>query len=228
MIAKEEFVESRWIIAQRWSHVQFLSARCDRNLLGELVPRGLELDQFDGASWISIVPFYMSHIRFPKTPAVPGIDLWELNLRTYVRYRGCPGVFFLTLDTDSRLGQLIARRFFHLPYRYRTMQGRVESGRYRFRAPGSFSLSSEVGPAVASDALDEWLVERYRLFTNKGDRLYRGDVIHRPWNLHKVERLEWEDRFSPQFGFAALTDVRARYAEPIDVRFKPFVRLAEI
>lgn len=220
------FKKSRWVIAQRWSHVLFLSARCELDVLREQVPRGLELDQYDGSAWISIVPFYMSRIRFPVTPVVPGVHLWELNLRTYVRYRGRPGVFFLTLDTDSRIGQLIARRFFHLPYRYRTMTGHVESGHYRFNAPGSFSMSLELGQAVGSDALDKWLVERYHLYTSDGVSLYRGDVLHRPWKLHEVEHLEWEDHFSSQFGFAALADVRARYAEPTDVRFKPFVKLA--
>jgi len=227
MNSRMENVNRRWVIAQRWSHVQFLSARCDAGLLGEHLPSGLELDQFDGSPWMSVVPFYMSHIRFPFTPAVPWVNLWELNLRTYVRYQGRPGVFFVTLDTDSRLGQLIANRFFHLPYRYRAMTGSIESGHYHFNAPGSFSMTSQVGQSVASDALDRWLVERYHLYTSDGASLYRGDVAHRPWDLHEVEDLEWDDQFSPQFGFSPLTDVRVRYAEPIDVRFQPFVKIGE-
>ena len=225
MAAEDKSNNRRWVIAQRWSHVQFLSARCDAALLRRLIPPGLELDQFDGTAWLSIVPFYMSHIRFPLTPALPIICLWELNLRTYVRYRGRAGVYFLTLDTDSRLGQWIARRFFYLPYRYRQMTAQVQSQRYRFDARGSFSLQSQVGRAVSRDALDDWLVERYHLYTSDGSSLYRGDVTHAPWRLRQVDGLAFSDRLSPQFGLPAATQVRARYAEPLDVRFKPFVRL---
>jgi uncharacterized protein YqjF (DUF2071 family) len=225
MQAEDKSRTNRWVIAQRWSHVQFLSARCDADLLRQSIPPGLELDQFDGAAWLSIVPFYMSHIRFPVTPALPIVCLWELNLRTYVRYRGCAGVYFLTLDTDSRLGDWIARRFFHLPYRYRQMTGRVNTGRYTFDAGGSFAMQSQVGRAVQSAALDDWLVERYHLYTSDGTSLYRGDVAHGPWRLRQVDALSFEDRLSPQFGFPAATELHARYAEPLDVRFKPFVKL---
>jgi uncharacterized protein YqjF (DUF2071 family) len=225
MKPSNQIQSNRWVIAQRWSHVQFLSFRCDLEAIRDQLPSGLDLDLFDGSAWLSIVPFYMSHIRFPVTPALPFISLWELNLRTYVTYRGRPGVLFLTLDTDSRLGQWIATRVFHLPYRVRKMRGDVQAGRYSFAALDSFSMESEVGPSIAADALDRWLVERYHLYTTDGESLYRGDVAHEPWRLRQVDSLRWEDRLSPQFGFDPAIDVRARYAEPINVRFKPFVKL---
>lgn len=227
MLMNVSNASNRWIIAQRWSHVQFLSARCDAQLLQQQLPKGLEVDLFEGSAWLSVVPFYMSHIRFPVTPALPGICLWELNLRTYVRYRGDIGVYFFTLDTDSWLGQFIARRFFHLPYRYRKMQGSVKSDEYVFNAPGSLSLQSTIGQPVNADALDDWLVERYHLFTSDGVSLYRGDVAHEPWRLRQVEQLDWTENLSQQFGFTAGTDLRVRYAEPINVQFKPFVKLPD-
>ena len=223
-----QILSNRWVIAQRWSHVQFLSFRCDFEAISNQLPSGLDLDLFDGSAWLSIVPFYMSHIRFPIMPALPFISLWELNLRTYVTYRGRPGVLFLTLDTDSRLGQWIATRVFHLPYRVRQMKGDVQAGRYSFTAPDSFSMKSEVGASIAADALDRWLVERYHLYTTDGTSLYRGDVVHEPWRLRQVDDLRWQDQLSPQFGFDSAIDLRARYAEPIDVRFKPFVKLPKI
>ncbi len=218
---------NRWVIAQRWSYVQFLSIRSDLEAIRSKIPAGLEVDLFDGSAWLSIVPFYMSHIRFPMTPALPIISLWELNLRTYVTYRGRPGVLFLTLDTDSRLGQWIATRFFHLPYRVRTMKGDVRAGRYSFAAPNSFSMESVIGAPVEGDVLDRWLVERYHLYTTDGISLYRGDVAHERWRLRQVDDLRWEDRLSPQFGFDPAIDLRARYAEPLDVQFKPFVKLSK-
>ena len=219
---------NRWVIPQHWSHVQFLSFRCDLEAIKNRLLAELEVDLFDGSAWLSIVPFHMSRIRIPVTPVLPLVSLWDLNLRTYVSYRGRPGVFFLTLDTDSRTRQWIATRFFHLPYRVRKMKGDVNEGRYSFAAPNSFSMESEIGPALESDALDLWLAERYHLYTTDGASPYRGDVAHEPWRLRQVTGLRWEDRLSPQFGFDPAIDLQARYAEPLDVHFKPFVKLPKI
>ena len=126
------------------------------------------------------------------------------------------------------MGQFIARRFFHLPYRYRKMQGSVKSDQYLFNAPGSVSLRSTIVQLTNADVLDDWLVKRYHLFTCDGVSLYRGDVAHKPWRLRRLEQLDWTDNLSRQFGFTAGTDSRARYAEPINVQFKPFVNLTYI
>lgn len=214
-----------WIISQRWSHVLFLSFRCNPDQIRQKIPRELEVDTADGSAWLSIVPFYMSRIRFPFTPTLPFGSLWELNLRTYVKYRGRPGIYFFTLDTDNRLGQKIAKYCFHLPYRLRKMNGQVSEGSYCFGSPGSFEIKAELGAAIKSNALDTWLVERYHLYTKSKKHLYRGDVIHESWQLQRVDALSHEDRFSTQFGFDSATDVHARYAELLDVRFRPFVKL---
>jgi hypothetical protein len=180
---------------------------------------------YDGSAWLSIVPFRMSHIRFRFTPVIPFVSLWELNLRTYVRYQGRPGIYFFTLDTDSWLGQKIAKYCFHLPYRLRKMNGKVSEGRYRFESPDSFKTEAESGSAIKSDALDSWLVERYNLYTNTAKHLYRGDVIHEPWQLREVNMVSYEDRFSTQFGFGPVAEIHARYAESLNVKFRPFVKL---
>lgn len=225
MVNKDTKKKRNWIIAQRWSHVLFLSFRCDPERIRQKIPSELEVDLFDGSAWLSIVPFRMSQIRFRFTPVLPFGSLWELNLRTYVNYRGRPGIYFFTLDTDNWLGQKIARYCFHLPYRLRQMKGQVSDGRYRFESSSSFRMEARPGSVVGSDALDAWLVERYHLYTDAKKRIYRGDVVHEPWQLKALDSLSFEDTFSPEFGFDPAVDVRARYAESLDVRFRPFVRL---
>ena len=151
--------ERQWRIAQRWSHVYFLSFRCDVNLIREKVPPKLQIDSFDGSGWLSIVPFHMSRIRFRCTPVIPMSALWELNLRTYVIYENRPGIYFFTLDTDSWLGQKIAKYCFGLPYRFRKMSGQVDDESYRFHAKDSFQMESRLGSTIKSSALDRWLVD---------------------------------------------------------------------
>ena len=222
---KDKKKKHGWIIAQRWSHILFLSFRCDAKLIRQKIPPELDVDTHDGSAWLSIVPFYMSHIRFPFTPVLPMGSLWELNLRTYVKYNEKPGIYFFTLDTDNWLGQKIAKYCFHLPYRLRKMSGQVNENCYRFESHDSFSMEAKPDVMIESSTLDTWLVERYHLYTKSSRHLYRGDVFHEPWQLRCLSALSFEDRFSSQFGFEPTSDVHACYAESLDVRFRPFKKL---
>ena len=89
--------------------------RVDKDFLKDALPHQLEPDLYEGKAYVSIVPFVMSDIRFFFSPVLPFSKLYELNLRTYVRYKGKKGIFFFTLDSNHRLGNFIARNFFHLP-----------------------------------------------------------------------------------------------------------------
>ena len=124
-------------------------------------------DTINGKAYVSIVPFHMSGIRFPFTPTLPFSSLWELNLRTYVSYKGQPGIYFFTLDSTHRLGNFIARNFFALPYRYQKMSAKISENKYIFQAENSLRLSFDIGEPIKKSDLENWFVERYHLFTNK-------------------------------------------------------------
>src|SRR5690606_9486240 len=87
------------------------------SLLRPLVPAGLELDTFDGSAWIGVVPFGMARVRPRFVPPVPLLSRFlELNVRTYVTAGGKGGVWFFSLDANSRLAVRGARWSYHLPY----------------------------------------------------------------------------------------------------------------
>src|SRR5262249_29677894 len=48
----------------------------------------------------------------------------ELNVRTYVHYKGVPGVWFFSLDAANSLAVWGARSFYYLPYFNARMQSR--------------------------------------------------------------------------------------------------------
>ena len=104
---------AQWIIQQKWSDVLFVSFEVDYDLLRSELPKDLEVDTFNGKAYLSIVPFVMSDIRFFFTPPLPFSKLSELNLRTYVRYKNKPGIYFFTLDSDHRLGNFLAQKIFN-------------------------------------------------------------------------------------------------------------------
>src|SRR5919204_5477516 len=106
-----------WIMAQRWSHLLFAHWPVDIDALRAIVPPSLPLDTFDGAAWLSIVPFYLSHLRPRWLPALPWVSAFpELNVRTYVTLGGKPGIYFFSLDAGSPLAVAGARAIYRLPY----------------------------------------------------------------------------------------------------------------
>jgi len=210
-----------WLMAQRWSDVAFLHYAVEAKKLQEKVP--FPLDLYQGDAVVSIVPFVMSHIRFPFLLPVPGFStLRELNLRTYVRVNGVPAVYFFTLDSNHLPGVLIAQWFFALPYRWIKLTFN-SSPFYDFSSP-EFHLLAKVGGKKSSHEFDRWSTERYSLLTKLGQTELRGIVEHAPWELRELKVLEMTDHFSKMLGEELRMKklIGSSYAERLDVRFRPF------
>ena len=217
---------SNWIIQQKWSELVFISYEVDKDLLKKALPEQLEPDLYEGKAYVSIVPFVMSDIKFFFSPVLPFSKLFELNLRTYVRYKGKKGIFFFTLDSNHRLGNFIARNFFHLPYRYSNLRLIKEHQSLKFYESNSIDVEVKTTNEDLECRLSTWLTERYSLYTVSGKRVFRGDVIHDPWKLNKCELKKFTDTFSYEFGFPSNGQhLHLAYSPGLDVRFIPFKRV---
>ncbi|AGB37919.1 YqjF family protein [Natronococcus occultus] len=182
-------------VAMGWRHLLFANWPVAPALVDAHLPAGLEPDTYDGRAWLSIVPFRNVVVRPRGTSARLGFGLPELNLRTYVRCDGTPGVYFFSLDADGVLGVLAARLFHRLPYYNARIEMGLGAKHVRFeserRHPGAPSASfagryEPVGEAFAPDpdSLAAFLTERYRYYTTgrRGELRY-ADIVHDRWSL---------------------------------------------
>lgn len=192
---------------QSWQELLFAHWRMEPEIVQRRLPKGLTVQTFEGDAWVGIVPFFMRGIRPWWAPAVPGISYFqEVNLRTYaVDRKGNSGVWFLSLDANTRLGVWWARTFFHLPYYYARMThswdrntGSVEFTSHRPTAPHLASrfayrpVSVETREAVPG-SLEFFLVERYALFAaTRRSQIAVGRVHHAPYQFADAE-LEADD-----------------------------------
>jgi hypothetical protein len=161
--------------------------------LRPLVPPALEIQEFEGTSWIGVVPFRMAGVMRRPLPDLPWISRFpELNVRLYVSADGKPGVWFLSLDAGNPLAVLGGRRWFHLPYHRARMSVSDEGPGVVYRserADGGAVFRGTyrpTGPVARSTegTLDHWLTERYCLYAQAGDgSLRRTEVHHPPWPL---------------------------------------------
>ncbi|PIP88993.1 MAG: hypothetical protein COW01_15510 [Bdellovibrionales bacterium CG12_big_fil_rev_8_21_14_0_65_38_15] len=218
--------KKNWIISQHWKDLFFLNFVVDSAELRNLIPSYLELDTFEGQAFTSIVPFKMSKIRFPFTPTLPFSSLTELNLRTYVKYKGTPGIYFFTLDSNHRLGNFIANKFFHLPYCYSKIHLNTDQA-YDCRAY-NLELKAKILATKEKTALESFLVERYSLFTDNGTSIFRGQVIHDPWQLSQVSDIDFKETLHNQYNITQSTFHSCFYSKALDVYFKPFKKVGLI
>lgn len=189
-----------WLFRMRWLDLLFAHWPIDPSALAEVLPPGLELDTYDGAAWLGIVPFTMADVAPRGVPAIPGVSSFpEINVRTYVHHRGRSGVLFLSLDAAGRGTVEGGRHVFHLPY-FRAEMASVRSGdtvAYRSRRidrrgpPASFTARYRAtGPATTADpgSLADWLTRRMCLFApDRGGRIVQTEIDHVDWPLRPAE-----------------------------------------
>lgn len=189
-----------WIMTQRWQDLLFIHFSLAPEVLRPLLPAQLQLDTFDGQAWIGIVPFRVTLSSVRGLTPLPLLSPFpEINVRTYVTYRGIPGVYFFSLDAANLLAVLGARLLFHLPYFFAQMSCREYQGAFYYHSErrltqsfaaydGLYRPTSAVFSAERG-TLEYWLVERYCLYTvTRANRVYRVDIQHAPWPLQLAEQ----------------------------------------
>ena len=184
----------RWLLSQRWDDLLFAHWAVEPRRLRTLLPAGVEPDVHAGRAWIGIVAFEMTGTRGASLLPTRGLGpIPELNVRTYVRVGGEPGVWFLSLDTSSPLFVTIGRTLYGLRYRLARMLVVRDGPRIHYASacgPAAFAATYEParrGAPADAGSLEHWLFERYRLFALRGGRLVTAEVAHPRWTLQPVD-----------------------------------------
>lgn len=221
-----------WVMTQTWRDLLFLHWPVDPDKLRCFVPEELELDLYDNTAWIGIVPFKTEGTRLRFLPPIPGpANFLEINVRTYVRYKGKSGVYFFSLDANSRTAVEAASFGGFLPYRHAVMSHRKKGGMISFKSrliekgipEEKISLEFGVLPERAvSTLLEQWLTERYCLWTKPGRHLFRVDIAHEPWELKYVKGVIKVNTMATYLGINFMEQKpMAHYAEMKKIRFYP-------
>ena len=197
-----------YTLSQEWRDLTFMHWEVDVEKLQPHLPKGLEIDTFEGKAYVGIVPFIMKNVRptwFFSTPFVSTFP--EFNIRTYVTKDGIPGVFFLTLEAKSLVTCSYAPKAYGLPYKY--AQGRVKKhdkivNWHSSRNNGTLKLTGKteiIGEQqqAKQGTLEEFLFERYSLYTNKNGKIMRGYTHHKKWDFQSAKVSLTENSLTESF-----------------------------
>ena len=190
--------DAPWSQAHTREDVLFLHWRADPAALARLLPPGLPLDTFDGEAWLGVVAFRLANARLRGLPALTR-SFPQLEVRTYVTVEDRPGLWPVSVETSNPLLAEAAKRTLRLPaYRARVSAQAGEPGETCWEATrDGLAFRARARPegepfAAGTGSLEHFLVERYRLYTADGGRLYRAELHHSPWRL-RGGRVEVEE-----------------------------------
>ena len=212
----------RPFLTAEWRYLAMLQYEVDPAVLRPLVPRGTELDLWQGRALVSVVGFRFLETRTLGAPIPFHRHFDEVNLRFYVRRMGPEGprraVVFIREIVPRRAIALVARLCYNEPYvalpmRHTIAMDGAEDGkpgrvRYEWLYRGEWAaLEVETrGPPArpATGSEEEFISEHYWGYTAQRDGSsleYR--VAHLPWRTWAVERVslrcDAEQLYGPSF-----------------------------
>lgn len=203
---------TRAVMVQQWRDLAYVHWRYPVEEVQALLPSGVEVDVHDGSAWVGLIPFSMRKIGLPRLPAVPYLGSFpEVNVRTYVRCNGKPGVWFFSLDVNRFLPALVARTTYLLPYCWGSARhfrdGDVLKTTVRRRWPSTSSTHISI---LIGDEIEEpsdtavFLSARWGLYS-KGFRgaLRYAPVDHEKWPLYSATLLNIDDSLVTSAGLSA-------------------------
>lgn len=196
------YPDATWTFYQEWNRALFLHWEIPVALLRNIVPKRLNIDTFKGKAYVSVVPFTMEKIRPRFLPSVGFIsNFHEINVRTYVELDSKKGVYFLSMEAQKWLSAFVSKKMSGLPYEkseiWRSKNAyRSHNRKNQFKLDVEFSIGAAIPQKTE---LENWLTERYCLYLDQNNKLYRYDVHHRPWELKsmQIERLHIDYRIGP-------------------------------
>jgi len=221
------------VMRQTWSAIVWCHWPVPAETVARRLPPGVHPDLFDGSAWVGLVPFEMRDLRLVaggrSLPTIPTTSAFsEVNVRTYVTGPRGPGVWFDTLDASSRLGSLVARTAWSLPYVASRITATAADGPTLRawsieRADGTTAQVRAQAGAVttAKTDLDEFLTERYALYARawwSRRRALWAPVAHAPWALRACDDVEVDANLVRAAGYPVPdTPVHVRGGDAVNV-----------
>jgi len=217
------------LLRAEWRHVAILNFAVERSVLARLVPRGTELDEWQGRTYLSMVGFLFVNTRIMGLPIPFHRHFEEVNLRFYVRRKTDDGwrraVVFVKEIVPRAAVALVARALYNenyvaLPMEHEVMRAaeephRIASVSYRWTLAGrlnqlSLSLASAPRPLVAGSE-EEFNAEHYWGYSvqrNGGTSEY--SVQHPPWGVAAAMHAELDCDVGRVYGDAFVEPLRAK------------------
>jgi uncharacterized protein len=201
-MTRAETPQKKPFLTAQWRWLAMLNYEVPPEILKPWLPQGVELDDWQGRSLVSLVGFRFLDTRVMGV-AIPGHrNFDEVNLRFYVRRKMADGwrrgVVFVRELVPRRMIATVARMFYEEPYLGVPMHHRLEPGEgppsrveygWSYRGePCHLRVETQGGlrPLHAGEEA-EFITEHYWGYTKRrDDSTSEYEVAHPPWRVMDV------------------------------------------
>jgi uncharacterized protein YqjF (DUF2071 family) len=203
-------------LTAEWRDLVMLNYEADPALLRDYVPRGVELDAFDGRTYVSLVGFRFLRTKLLDFLAVPfHTNFDEVNLRFYVRRReGAElrrGVVFIRELVPQLAIAYLARLAYGEKYDSCPMQHKISRTETAISLAYSWlfdnerfrlSAAASGGPAyVAENSVENFITEHYWGYSAQaGGASVEYRVSHERWRIWTAADAEFEGDVTSLYG----------------------------
>ena len=187
---------------QDWLSLFFMHWAVDPADVAPLMPRGVRPDEYDGATYVGLVPFRMVDAGLGRRHPTPYLGTFlECNVRLYsVDDEGRHGVVFRSLEATRWFTAMSARWGYRLPYTWAHMHVKQRGDRWWWRSDrryprggGSLRLTVDVGEVVEPTELEVFYTARWGLHSTLAGRTLWTPNEHEPWTLRAAHIVELEE-----------------------------------
>jgi hypothetical protein len=204
-------------LTAQWRMLALLNYEIAPELLAPLVPRGTELDEWNGKTFASLVGFQFLDTRLAGWAIRFHRNFEEVNLRFYVRRKGPDGwrrgvVFVKELVPRAAVAR-VARWFYNenyqsVPMRHEVRQAAPEAPpavKYSWRYGGRWQglRATAEGSAVlpVAGSLEEFITEHYWGYTAQRDGgTLEYAVEHPRWPVWRAEQCAFDGDVARLYG----------------------------
>ncbi|QDV54308.1 YqjF family protein [Rosistilla oblonga] len=221
-------------LSAHWKHLLLANYNVQASVLEPFVPRGTQIDAFEGQVYVSLVAFMFEETRLVGIPIPFHRRFEEVNLRFYVSPKNNPSIRAVTFIKElvpKRIIPLIANNLFHENYAALPMDHCNEPNRhwYSWQNASHNRFSANIDSELAlptADSLGEFITEHYWGYSQGPRRTLQYEVRHPQWRCCQIDDFEIDVDFAATYGeaFAFLntqppTNVQYAEGSPVTVSF---------
>lgn len=210
-----------------WRKLTIINYEINPDILLKYLPKGTELDFYNGKCYVSLVGFMFLNTRLLGFPIPFHRNFEEVNLRFYVKKKENGtwkrGVVFIKEIVPRPALSFIANSVYKENYHTLPMRNLIhEKGeelliQYSWKDKSWHSIrvtAENVAQPMEADSEFEFITEHYWGFTKKENATSEYEVCHPQWNCYRVKDYQVTIDFTKVYG---LDFESLNHKEPVSV-----------
>jgi uncharacterized protein len=209
-------------LTARWENIIMANYAIDPEILSPFLPKGVELDYFEGKTYVSLVGFMFKNTKIFGIPAIGLSTFEEINLRFYVtRKEGNitkRGVVFINETIPYKIvawvaNYLYSEHYVAIPTKHDwKITSNLKQIAYSWKMKNKWNSikisANTMAKRISEGSIEEFIFEHYFGYTKISDsQTEQYNINHPKWLINKVIDFQIDCNFEEMYGkeFALLS-----------------------